>query len=438
MNQLLIFITFIVLIAPVAKASKLGETCKVATAENYAAKIGQQKWPPYSLSLAPTIELRRQGLEAVLQDPELKKLSETSEHSVTYSQEEVTKFKNFFSSWRGYYEQENGKFAELAPYACGIFGADECQKVVRDATYMTAPYSGGPGYISLPDVVTEMGTEPIYAKASAKLALRTLGLVAIADQGKKINADLLEDTKQAFLEAGVDSSRVEEYAFKLLGIYGSRGASMSPLLDKQNVINEDNYIVFASLAVVASSISYLDTVMFPTGHTYSLPKNISTHCDYTRPYHFWLPAYLAYAMKKKGYSNQAIMQGLHILGTGYEEVVSVSNDHISTKDSALDSQPFYIIETQKNLAFDDVGIFWSLLYMNNDRRQIQADDFLERIMKKASPQDQTFLASSILESGALKMVSEKAGVDLEKAFHWQKRIGSEANLEELNRTFKNN
>jgi hypothetical protein len=223
-------------------------------------------------------------------------------------------------------------------------------------------------YVSFPETLEEVLTDPIYASATScivsllnKRMQETVG-GDFSGRGK-----LFELVQACFVGAGQDHSAAGHSAMKWLGIYGSRGASPNILGIAEGVGKG----TMEGMGLAANMISFLDRVYNEKGLTaFSLPSEVESSCDYTRPYHFWKAAFIGYEARRRGLNPDDTVLALNHIGTLYEAFAPVSTN-------ALDSQALLRLSldsvglTSKRLdvVHNDLGALWG------SRLETRADGF---------------------------------------------------------------
>jgi hypothetical protein len=171
------------------------------------------------------------------------------------------------------------------------------------------------------DIYHEFFSNPKFQKMVFKLSnIIDQKIIPIPDHERAhaLMGNLWDDTKQAALEAGLEGSEIEDYAWKFLALYSTGGANTPRrLLDfiliilksnaKPDGSNQEKY--FSSLLSKFSSLSigiaYLDAraAQFPESYNsqYSMPPTVLGITEYRRPYHFYMAGQMTrYAIKELG------------------------------------------------------------------------------------------------------------------------------------------
>lgn len=190
------------------------------------------------------------------------------------------------------------------------------------------------------------------------------------------------DLLDSFLEAGFSSEDANNKTMDILGLYGSRGASIQFL---ENFTNEDNLNISLMLHFNFVAISYLDNYKKKYGnHLYSLPKEITTTCDFGKPYHFWMSAYLTHKLKRKNIPKSSL-RGAHLVGNLYEAVNDMTFGR--RRDLLVPFRdPIYSISNNSiraGISYRDLGGLWAI-----NRQPLNLDDAFYSLLKatkKLSP-----------------------------------------------------
>jgi hypothetical protein len=291
-----------------------------------------------------------------------------------------------------------------------------CQLAFRDGVATTDSHAPDDKILSFPQLLREFHDNPVYSRAAAALALTILNKIegTILDDHHQIDGDLFTDTQNAFVEVGVAAGQAPAMAVKLLSLYGMRGADSDVFMTVPMRYSDKAYTIFETMFFVSRSINYLDGLTLASGHPYSLPPGISSDCMFARPYHFWMSAALAEVLRERGHSARASLKAAHKLGVAYEVHGGAGN-----KDSRhVFDQDFYLIETQKNLTFNDAGAFW---VANEYRAHLNIDDLLS-----------TMFAHETKKIPAWAQRGRAGGaIQVHDFPFWMARTGADANIKNL-------
>lgn len=178
-----------------------------------------------------------------------------------------------------------------------FFDAISCERALHDIVDLMResevkdPQDGEIYYYSLPPLLEKVFLTPQYRLSLSALAKKMLARIQHQDLK---DANMWVDVMSAAQEGGASSpEEAESIAMEIMGLW----AVGSPVLN----INTGNVPEIAAakmaLAIVTASTPILDAMAFG-GQVYSIPQNIRTSCDTSKPYHFWMTAYLAYTLAK--------------------------------------------------------------------------------------------------------------------------------------------
>jgi hypothetical protein len=204
------------------------------------------------------------------------------------------------------------KFA--APILCPKIS---CIRGLKDIINFTSPKNfiidDSSTVISFTKIWQEVLTDARYQVALAKLSLTMSHKIQQLESNHLTpfeNHNIYDDTIKAFSELGLTSKEVQNMTYNILGLYGSRGASVDFL---RHFINQENYPTAIMLQFIFTAISYLDSFKSLNLQTlYSLPQEIKTSCDFGKPYHFWMSAYLSFKLKRKTLKKSSLY-GAHLM-----------------------------------------------------------------------------------------------------------------------------
>ncbi len=243
------------------------------------------------------------------------------------------------------------------PQLCLIFADPGCAATLKDAFEMSRVISLYNKKIDMQisltmvDEAKRLFTESHFSRGLSIAALRISGLALDAQKGNLPKTHLLDDLVTAFEEAGYDQRSALDLSFTFLAFYGTRGASMVSAID---LVTPENQSVMLSSMMIAASLGVLDAVTLPSTHPYSLPPTVTTSCTYGAPYHFWMPAALAWQLVRKNHSARSSMIAAHILGVGYEALATTVDrepwDELTISAMSISNNGVRI-----NIAMNDAG-----------------------------------------------------------------------------------
>lgn len=329
--------------------------------------------------------------------------------------------------------EQLGNLRLLGPQICLTRG---CGKAFRKAVTLVSPGSipDDPSSLSFPSILKEAGTSPLYDQLISAIAIKLKAKVDaavhghLADEGDLYD-DVMTESRRIGLRNGLDPVRSEEMGWNVLALYASRGTAARPFY---RLANSDNFASMVGLGLIASSVSFLDKFNTSGEDAYSLPRGFISSCEYSRPYHFWMAAFLAHKLLALGFSAPDILEALHRLEVEYETFAQVATK--TSLDIAVGATtpmyPFnrdsYRLETQKNIAFHDAGAAFGLGIQANSGTTSSFIDLSLRKMLESSSRFKDFRAH-----GLLKVVEESAALltgqeNMRYVFDWNAQLAPDA------------
>ncbi len=137
--------------------------------------------------------------------------------------------------------------------------------------------------------VHDVLTDSKYVDGAVRAAEKILGHV---ENKNPTPTHLFEDVKESYREAGMSEADAENATWEILAVISTRGANIGGALAKFKLDPPRDRLPRA-LHVIAAGAAVLDHRTLSSGHPYSYPKEVTTHCNYAKSYHFWMTAYLA-------------------------------------------------------------------------------------------------------------------------------------------------
>jgi hypothetical protein len=407
---------------------------------------------PYTDSLAPTLALRAQGIPAqkvnIERDQSLSagsvdKILQAvlAEHNPTYTalmeSQFAQEFKNHYGSATTEANLELKDFGAIVGCKVHSECIDAFRQVVTEAQYGWLDNSA----ILFGDLFVEVMTDPSYLKPVARVATMLEQKVKL-DQLKIPNTkdtkptDLFSDLKKSFMTDGASAADAEEKTWKVLAIYSIRGPAFDNLYP---MMFKENLPVAAGIALIGSALTYLDE--YAIQHAlplYSYPKSIQSRCDITRPYHFWMAAYLAHRLKTSGnFSDDAIVGAVHGLEFVYEVAGAVATKQGYNAVMAAKGKgtlfAAYQRETQKSILFNDAGALYGV---QGDAVVQDLDQRFADTINLAVPQDDVIDSLVLHTSVAVAnvfIIATKFSTDAVDPIHvqgWTAILNPEISLQE--------
>ncbi|NUM60300.1 MAG: hypothetical protein HUU56_16840 [Bdellovibrionaceae bacterium] len=170
--------------------------------------------------------------------------------------------------------------------------------------------------LMLEDLYEKILTNPTYQSGLNKAALKVMNRLNDAEISS--DANMFDDIKASFVEAGNDAEKAEEMTWDTIALLASAGPNLGLRLWTYKTNPENNYSRIA-LTAIAEMVPLLDSyALEQLGRHYSLPKAIQSTCDNGKNYHFWMTAYFAHQGIKKGLDNSAASGAAYIANVAYQ------------------------------------------------------------------------------------------------------------------------
>jgi hypothetical protein len=306
-----------------------------------------------------------------------------AQHASSYSAENLNKLKKTLRILERNkdYDKKLRSLKIAAPAFCQNLACIEGLKNVINFTHpKNLSYGSGQYAVSFSQNYFNILTQEKFQQGLAINSLKILQKIKYLQDD--VNFDLshdffYDDLVNSFKEAGLNQIDAENFALEILGIYGSRGASIQ-YLERFADSNNFKTIVMLQFNFVATSLLDFYKQSQNNNSLYTLPKEIKTQCDFGKPYHFWMSAYLTHKLQKK-FLKKSSAQGTHLMGNLYESINNITHG----RDKII--QPFIddLFSVHNNsirmgITYRDLGIFW----MKNKQSDFNLDHLLYDLMKK--------------------------------------------------------
>ncbi|MCB0368900.1 MAG: hypothetical protein KDD45_05470, partial [Bdellovibrionales bacterium] len=170
--------------------------------------------------------------------------------------------------------------------------------------------------------------------------IRIMALTMIERLKSGIGGRFFDDLVESFQSAGLLETDAIEAAWKAIALYGNGGPNMGLRIEVFDLPAGMSkfYLAMHVISVAVTQIDYQQRLM---GHKhYVYPMEMSGGCLSPKPYHFWLNAFFARELVKRGYSAEVaqmatfiVAKGYHLnrdingAGSGIEKILSKSSNH---------------------------------------------------------------------------------------------------------------
>jgi hypothetical protein len=282
----------------------------------------------------------------------------------------------------------------------------------------------------LPQVYFEAGTDAAFGNSVLKLAAVVMKKMDLAIHSKLADGkDFFSDVMKAFSNCGLSNEQCTQKAWDFLGLYGSQGPTAGAYLD---AANKENGPVYFATALIADAMAYIDKVQQSKGlKAYSIPESVHSSCDFTRPYHFWLSAYLARKLHEQGFNDHVATRAVHLIEVDYEQFATTGTKKKVDDILASPLHDSYDVETEKNIAFSDAASYWAL--HSDPSKSIDLDRSLLKMYNSAHKTDHVLpkaianVVNKVFQAEESKIIS-KVGIsnyknlNLETMLKWREKI----------------
>jgi hypothetical protein len=172
-----------------------------------------------------------------------------------------------------------------------------------------------PAWISIPDVVIETITNRRYEAGLRKASLKMIDNAR--NPGRPVTSNLYDDLYSSFRETGLSETEAEDFTWNVLAVIATAGPNL-PYRLKNIDLPGDSMLSKVALSAISITTPLLDQRTFETGKPYSYPKELTTHCNTGKPYHFWMSAYFARRLERQNGDALGSAAAAFILEKGYQ------------------------------------------------------------------------------------------------------------------------
>ena len=343
------------------------------------------------------------------------------------------------------YDDSKTKGQAIAPLLCLQYGFTDCYEGFHSLFNITQPFSlnnepmveqheswrlkytsenfariGNVNFL-LPTVMQEVLTDPKYVCPAMLGAQKLLARVSLSESTQQSQGSIWSDLKEVSLQCGNSPLAAEEIVWKMLGFYSIRGASMSALSD---LVRPDLVPMVAAFGIISAAMSELDLFPHVKGetHLYTLPPGIQSSCAYGKPYHFWMAAYLAHALRKEGFQAKGSFQATHLMGMMYE-MTSTTYGRTPYKTIATPKDSDYNNSIRLSLVMNDAGAAFG--------SEMKQSFLIDHLYLSSYSHGRNLKASALKPSDLKPAESRSKFENLDFFLKWNKVLAPESYIEFL-------
>jgi hypothetical protein len=239
----------------------------------------------------------------------------------------------------------------------------DCKNAVTEIYRETKLVVWSSIYLSLPHIWQEVLTDLSLAPGLAHSVKQILEKVH--DKKPLDHSFVHELLAKNFEMSGLSEEKSKQTSWKILALYGSRGASVQELLYRWFYKTGINYQRYASL--YSTLFSYLtlanmdepfkDITLDSKINDFAYPGQVATRCFMPREYHFWYAAYLARHLRTQGFSQAASFLAPYFYSLGYGfAIVAVGRNPVEIYFEK--SRGPYTVSNMVTVAFNSAGAAW--------------------------------------------------------------------------------
>lgn len=212
----------------------------------------------------------------------------------------------------------------------------------------------GPNLL-FPGVWHELLVDESFALGVRQLSLTIFDRISLQQDG----GNFFEEARMTYLKLGLNRPQAEKYTWMLMALYGNGGQNVGARLLTFDLEPKELQLV-AALGVIGVGVAVLDFKNAENGKSlYSMPQEISDGCLTTKPYHFWLAAYIAHRVVELGYSQKVAEAATALFGRVYQVKRNSSNaaDSIERLFIKSNSHPT-MAQVKLDIVLNGMGAYW--------------------------------------------------------------------------------
>lgn len=200
-------------------------------------------------------------------------------------------------------------FRTLAVFPTALGKSQTAQKALNRVSEIMQQ-SGGE---VLPELTWNVLTEEKYFEG---VRLAALKIVKKVESGEVPQENLFDDVLSSYLEVGQSPETANQLTWDVMAMVAKGGPNFIFRAGRYGI--DLSPTVTVGLSIIAGAIPVLDKRSREGGHPYSLPKQISSHVDTGKPYHFWMTAYLSRHLSLEFKDPKAAASAAYTAALGYQ------------------------------------------------------------------------------------------------------------------------
>jgi hypothetical protein len=285
-------------------------------------------------------------------------------------------------------EKTRGAAKPAKMYFCsklpiGIMNLNACADHMDQIISLMTPrsYTGNPlsvTYTAIP-LFEKVMTDEGYAEG---LRIAALKLMALVESNAVPNTNFFEDISSSYIQAGVTPNEAIERTWDILGLLATSGANIHKRLFRIKISSATENLTKYALSIMSIAAPVLDSRTMGSGHPYSYPRSVSTTCDFGKPYHFWLTAYLARTLTLQSGNSEAAAAASFTSQKGYE-MISQTAGRDPTVPFRIDTFHNYNNLIRMDLAFSSAGALYGAFSAGNIFPNFNIDEGLKVLVSGA-------------------------------------------------------
>jgi len=133
----------------------------------------------------------------------------------------------------------------------------------------------------------------------------------------KMRSNLFDDIYESYRKEGFSKENAYSMTWDLIYLSFVHGQHLYHL--EQIYKHPVNKQTFFAAKIISAGAVLIDSLRREKDESlYTLPENIDSTCDNGKPYHFWVPAYLALQSRQDGYSESVSRRSPFLIELGYQ------------------------------------------------------------------------------------------------------------------------
>lgn len=270
------------------------------------------------------------------------------------------------------------------------------------------PYSDGPTTsLSLPHIIQNVLTSPDHLRLATNTMAPLMSKALVKDYSSSSNIkDLLERNAKELTH--LNKEQQDDLVWNTLAYYATRGAS--PEGYALNLTTDKTLYSFSVHYELINLMHVFDSQKTSGENLFSMPTIQKNSCLIGKPYHFWMSAYLARHLVKKGIDKKQAFFAASAAGTLYDFAGNGAPQRERIRIYREPLESIFTMSIQQSLLYKIAGAYYGST--GKDSLNIDMDELYQIIKDNQKKSKRKIYQSTIYHFKNLDNFLEHTAIDL--------------------------